>query len=535
MPRRSIVVAVVALVLAALPVPGAGPAAATSIVSATTLTDLGGSVASPRDVNDAGVVVGTATTTDGASRAVRWDAGTGAVTELAVPLAGASSADHVNAGGDAAGAVFTDVDGFAAFRVGAGATDAVMLPTIRGRRGAWASGITDDGRVVGHVCTCGQDATLDPLPVVWSADGTPQALDLAGAVEGLVHDVSPDRWATGTVTFADGSRVAALWQLESGTVTLLRPPAGAAAPTGVRVGEEVGTDPGTAPTVAANLNGAHVAVADQLVPLTLPAGATFAGVVDVAAGRILGWATYADGDLQPVVWQPTDEDEWYPITLEGGVGVRPSVMNGFGVVATSGLVGPDAVALTPGATAGDTWAVSTGPGPTRIPELDDTDVFALSDNGIAVGQRHGARGTEGVAVHLATVPGPPGDASLGVVVPVCELGASSCGGGTVVVEWDPPAHAAAQPVLGYRLLVDGTVVAETGADLGGTSFPWTSGPNRVASVVAYNAEGTSLPSFVTIPARADEPPSTTPPTPPPRTTPRAPRPDAVVVPPRFTG
>ncbi|GAB3968454.1 hypothetical protein [Plantactinospora veratri] len=171
-----------------------------------------------RDVNDNGVVVGSATGSNGQD--APWAYVDGKLVWLPVPAGyTGGTAQGINARGEVAGTLFGRPERAVVWRDLAGSVRMEVLPAPAD--GAFATGIADSGVVIGGLHKAG-------LPYRWDVEGRGSVLPLpAGTDLGSVHGIR-GRWAQGTGSKSNGAPalgtgapMPVLWDLETGTATIV--------------------------------------------------------------------------------------------------------------------------------------------------------------------------------------------------------------------------------------------------------------------------------------------------------------------------
>ncbi|MCW6006346.1 hypothetical protein K1W54_17450 [Micromonospora sp. CPCC 205371] len=180
--------------------------------------------AEARDVNAAGVVVGSATAENG--REFAWVYRDGRVSELKAPgLSGSVMALAINERGDVLGNVWNPKTSTTVVWQG---DDLGAVVRVRMSAGAGPRDIAEDGTLVGGSQA---DASARPgRPMAWALDGTPEPLDLPeGFTRGQATAVRGG-WAIGWVSpeRAPSALTPVLWELATGAVTAWEDRAGRA-------------------------------------------------------------------------------------------------------------------------------------------------------------------------------------------------------------------------------------------------------------------------------------------------------------------
>lgn len=149
-----------------------------------------------RDVNAAGVVVGSATAENG--REFAWIYRDGAVRELRVTgLPGSATARAVNERGDVLGGVWTSKRSMTVVWTG---EDLGSVVQVRTTGDAGPRDIAEDGTLVGGTQS---EASAKPgRPMVWTPDGTPKQLDVPAGFTGGHATAVRGGWAIGWLSKA---------------------------------------------------------------------------------------------------------------------------------------------------------------------------------------------------------------------------------------------------------------------------------------------------------------------------------------------
>ncbi|GAA3893093.1 hypothetical protein GCM10022243_67600 [Saccharothrix violaceirubra] len=289
----------------------------------------GSTTTSASAINAAGVVVGTSGHTGG-SRAVKWST-TGVVTDLGGPAdALYIGASAVNRYGVAAGSA-TGTDGKPRpVRFGTDGTHTV-LGTLPGYdKGAFATGVDDNGVVVGQASG---RSYYNRLAVRWDANGVPTALPLPpGYTASSIGAISPNGIVTGMVYAYNTPLRAVRWNRD-GTTTVLPTLPGGGGTTAAsvnRYGDVVGT------AIAADGNQHAVRWNRDGTSTDLHDGSPHRGyaVAINDSGVTVGGLLTADGATRPIRWSAngTALDLGVPAGVTSAI---PSGINGAGVIVGS--------------------------------------------------------------------------------------------------------------------------------------------------------------------------------------------------------